>query len=416
MRYLEPSEKLIMFNNPNSLFHYRDFALLSLSRFTGTLGWQMLGVAIGWQIYEITHDPFAIGLVGLSQFLPSVILVLFAGQLADQMDRKRIMAITHFIAALAAMILMLGTHFEFIAPALIYMCSALLGIVRIFGAPAMQALLPNSIPPEHFSKAVALNSSMFQIGTILGPAIAGGLFFFGVTTVYIVSALLLALASFMNTQMKTKTTIVKRPLTLENLFAGILFIKQRPILLGAISLDLFAVLFASVIALLPVYAKDILNIGPQGLGLLRCAPAIGAAVMALVLAKHGLKGNAGRNLFLSIIVFAVVTIIFGLSTDAYLSFAMLVLLGCADMVSVYVRTHMMQMNTPDDMRGRVGAVNMLFITTSNELGDFESGAMAAWLGTVPAVVVGGVLSLVVAGLIAWRVPSLRNLKTLEEVK
>lgn len=405
-----------MFNNPNSPFHYRDFALLSLSRFTGTLGWQMLGVAIGWHVYEITGDPFAIGLVGLSQFLPSVILVLFAGQLADQMDRKLIMAITHFIAALAAMILMLGTHFAFIAPALIYMCSALLGIVRIFGAPAMQALLPNSVPPEHFSKAVALNSSMFQIGTILGPALAGGLFFFGVTMVYTVSALLLALASYLNTQMKTKTTIVKRPLTLENLFAGILFIKERPILLGAISLDLFAVLFASVVALLPVYAKDILNIGPQGLGLLRCAPAIGAAVMALILAKHGLKGNAGRNLFLSIIVFAVVTIIFGLSTNEYLSFAMLVLLGCADMVSVYVRTHMMQMNTPDEMRGRVGAVNMLFITTSNELGDFESGAMAAWLGTVPAVVVGGVLSLVVAGIIAWRVPSLRNLKTLEEVK
>lgn len=405
-----------MFDNPNSPFHYRDFTLLSLSRFTGTLGWQMLGVAIGWQVYEITNDPFAIGLVGLSQFLPSVILVLFAGQLADQMDRKLIMAITHFIAAVAAMILMLGTHFAFIAPALIYMCSALLGIVRIFGAPAMQALLPNSVPPECFSKAVALNSSMFQIGTILGPAIAGGLFFFGVTTVYTVSALLLALASFMNTQMKTKTTIVKRPLTLENLFAGILFIKERPILLGAISLDLFAVLFASVIALLPVYAKDILDIGPQGLGLLRCAPAIGAAVMALVLAKHGLKGNAGRNLFLSIIVFAAVTIVFGLSTNEYLSFAMLVLLGCADMVSVYVRTHMMQMNTPDEMRGRVGAVNMLFITTSNELGDFESGAMAAWLGTVPAVVVGGVLSLVVAGIIAWRVPSLRNLKTLEEVK
>ncbi|MBY0429049.1 MAG: MFS transporter, partial [Alphaproteobacteria bacterium] len=204
--------------------------------------------------------------------------------------------------------------------------------------------------------------------------------------------------------------------TLENLFAGILFIKQRPILLGAITLDLFAVLFASVIALLPVYAKDILQIGPQGLGLLRCAPAIGAAIMSLVLAKVGLRANAGRNLFLSIVVFAVVTIIFGISENFYLSFAMLMALGCADMVSVYVRTHLMQMNTPDDMRGRVASVNMLFITTSNELGDFESGAMAAWLGTVPAVITGGVLSLVVAGLIAWRVPSLRNLKTLEEVK
>ncbi len=399
-----------------SPFHYPEFVLLSLSRFTGTLGWQMLGVAIGWQIYEITHDPFAIGLVGLSQFLPSVILVLFAGQLADQMDRKKIMAITHSIGAFVGAVLMLGEMDAFVTPALIYACAALLGIARIFGAPAMQALLPNSVPPDQFSKAVAFNSSMFQVGTILGPALAGALFYFGAATVFCVAALLMALASFLNTQMKTTTAIVKRPLTLENLFAGILFIKERPILLGAISLDLFAVLFASVIALLPVYAKDILHIGPQGLGLLRCAPAIGAVAMSLWLAKHGLRANAGRNMFLSIIVFAVVTIIFGISTNVYLSFAMLALLGCADMVSVYVRTHMMQMNTPDEMRGRVASVNMLFITTSNELGDFESGAMAAWLGTVPAVVVGGVLSLVVAGIIAWRVPSLRNLKTLEEVK
>ncbi|MDX1921600.1 MAG: MFS transporter [Alphaproteobacteria bacterium] len=405
-----------LFNNPNSPFHYRDFCLLSLSRFIGTLGWQMLGVAIGWQIYEITHDPFAIGLVGLSQFLPSIILVLFAGQLADQMDRKLIMAVTHFIAAFAGAMLMLGVNFDFMSPALIYILSALLGAVRIFGAPAMQALLPNSVPPEQFSKAVALNSSMFQIGTIMGPAIGGALFFFGVSTVYTVAGILLLLAGILNMQMRVKTAIVKRPLTLENLFAGILFIKERPILLGAISLDLFAVLFASVIALLPVYAKDILHVGPQGLGLLRCAPAIGAVIMSLWLAKHGLKANAGRNLFLSIVVFAIVTIIFGLSTNAYLSFVMLMVLGCADMVSVYVRTHLMQMNTPDEMRGRVASVNMLFITTSNELGDFESGAMAAWLGTVPAVVVGGILSLAVAGIIAWRVPSLRNLKTLEEVK
>ena len=405
-----------MFNNPASPFHYRDFNLLCLSRLTGTLGVQALSVAIGWQIYELTNDPFAIGLVGLAQFLPSILLVLFAGQLADQMDRRLIMAITHFIAAFSALILMLGTQFNFISPSVIYIMAALLGIVRIFGAPAMQALLPNSVPTEVFSKAIAFNSTAFQIATIVGPALAGVIFFMGASAVYLFATVLLVGASLFNIQMRTKTTIVKRPLTLENLFAGILFIKQRPVLLGAISLDLFAVLFASVIALLPVYAKDILNVGPQGLGLLRCAPAIGAAIMSLVLAKVGLRANAGRNLFLSIIVFAIVTIIFGISKDFYLSFAMLVILGCADMVSVYVRTHLMQMNTPDDMRGRVASVNMLFITTSNELGDFESGAMAAWLGTVPAVVVGGVLSLVVAGLIAWRVPSLRNLKTLEEVK
>ncbi len=405
-----------MFKSPASPFHYRDFNLLCLSRFTGTLGVQALSVAIGWQVYELTHDPFAIGLVGLAQFLPSILLVLFAGQMADQVDRRIIMAMTNFMAASAAAILMLGTEFHFISPNLIYVMAALLGIVRIFGAPAMQALLPNSVPQDVFSKAIALNSTAFQIATIIGPALAGIIFFLGAPAVYVFATLMLALASFFSLRMHTKTTLTKRPLTLENLFAGILFIKQRPILLGAITLDLFAVLFASVIALLPVYAKDILNVGPQGLGLLRCAPAIGAAIMSIVLARVGMHGNAGRNLFLSIAVFGVVTMIFGISENAYLSFAMLLLLGCADMVSVYVRTHLMQMNTPDEMRGRVASVNMLFITTSNELGDFESGAMASWLGTVPAVVVGGVLSLVVAGFIAWRVPSLRNLKTLEEVK
>jgi MFS family permease len=399
-----------------SPFKFRDFNLLCMSRLSGTLGIQMLSVAIGWQIYDLTNDPFAIGLVGLAQFVPSVLLVLFAGQLADQMDRRIIMAITHFLAAFSAGLLMLGTAFHFITPVMIYMIAALLGIVRIFGAPAMQALLPNCVPPEVFSKAVALNSTAFQMATIMGPALAGAAFFLGASWVYLFATLLLAGASFFNLQMRTQTTIVKRPLTLENLFAGIAFIKQRPILLGAITLDLFAVLFASVIALLPVYAKDILNVGPQGLGILRCAPAIGAAMMSLLLAKTGLRGHAGRNLFLSIAVFAGVTIIFGISENVYLSFAMLLLLGCADMVSVYVRTHLMQMNTPDEMRGRVGAVNMLFITTSNELGDFESGAMAAWLGTVPAVVVGGFLSIAVAGFIAWRVPSLRKRKTLEEVK
>mgnify|MGYP003385671829 CR=1 FL=1 len=405
-----------MFSNPSSPFHYRDFNLLGLGRLTSTLAVQALTVAIGWQVYDLTNDPFAIGLVGLAQFLPSILLVLFAGQLADQMDRRHILTVVIFLAFGAAVALWLGTAFNFITPAMIYIIAAVLGIVRIFSAPASQALLPNTVPQDVFSKAVAFNATAFQLATIIGPALAGGLFFFGIGAVYVFAALMYAAAGLCSMAMRTKTTIVKRPLTLENLFAGILFIKQRPVLLGAITLDLFAVLFASVIALLPVYAKDILHVGPQGLGLLRCAPAIGAAMMSLVLAKVGLRRNAGRNLFLSIIVFAVVTIIFGISENAYLSFAMLVLLGCADMVSVYVRTHLMQMNTPDDMRGRVGAVNMLFITTSNELGDFESGAMAAWLGTVPAVVVGGVLSLVVAGLIAWRVPSLRNLKTLEEVK
>jgi MFS family permease len=411
-----PLESIPVDDSAKRLWRIQDFILLCLGRLSGTLGAQILSVAIGWQVYEITNDPFAIGLVGLCQFLPSILLVLFAGHLSDQMDRRLILGWTWMLAGFCALVLLITTALHMVTPLIIYMLAVLIGIVRIFGAPAGQALLPNVVPSELMSKAIALNSTAFQIATIAGPALAGALFFFGTVTVYIFSGVMLVTAGVVSLMIKTCTTGVKRPLTIENLVAGIHFIRQRPILLGAISLDLFAVLFAGVVALLPVYAKDILHVGPQGLGLLRAAPALGAAVMSLMLAKYSIKNNVGAWMLLSVVVFAIVTIVFGISENFILSLSMLLILGCADMVSVYVRTHLMQMNTPDDMRGRVASVNMLFITTSNELGDFQSGSFASMIGTIPTVIFGGVMAMVVAGFIAWRVPSLRRLKSFADVK
>lgn len=398
--------------SPASPFQYPDFRLLCLARAFGTVGVQMLSVAIGWQIYEITHSAFAIGLVGLFQFLPSLLLVLHAGHLSDQMDRSRILSATHFIAGICGAVLMAATFFNSESSYLIYALSIVLGAVRIFGAPAGQALLPNIVPKEAFSKGVALNSMAFQLATIFGPAAAGAAFFLGTTAVYALCAVMLMIGGTLAFLIKTRTTGEKRPFNFENLVAGIKFIFQRPVMLGAISLDLFAVLFGGVVALLPVYAKDILDVGPQGLGLLRSAPAAGAALMSLFLARFTIKHHAGFWMFASVVVFGIVTIIFGLSTIFWLSLFMLLLLGAADMVSVYVRSHLMQLNTPDEMRGRVASVNMLFITTSNELGEFESGFAAHTLGTVNSVIFGGVMAIVIAGLVAWKVPSLRNLKRL----
>jgi MFS family permease len=400
----------------NSPFRHRDFNLLALTRGFGTLGIQILSVAIGWQIYDITHSAFAIGLVGFFQFAPSLLLVLHAGHVADQMDRRSILAASHYLAALGAAVLAVATLGKHETPELIYAIAFLLGVVRIFGAPAGQALLPLVVPQEIFGSAVALNSMAFQLATIVGPAAAGGIFFFGTDAVYAVALGLLLLGGTTALLIRTRTKGDKRPFDAENLLAGLRFILKRPVMIGAISLDLFAVLFGGVVALLPIYAKDILDVGPQGLGLLRAAPAVGAALMSLFLARFALKRRAGFWLFVSVVIFGIATILFGISTLFWWSLLMLVVLGAADMVSMYVRAHLMQLNTPDNMRGRVASVNMLFITTSNELGDFESGLMAAWLGAVPAVVFGGAMAIVIAGLVAWRVPRLRKLNNLSKVE
>jgi MFS family permease len=392
---------------------HRDFNLLALGRLCGTFGSQMLSVAVGWQVYDITHDPFALGMVGLCQFLPALFLVLHAGHFADQLDRARLAAITYMVHSSCGLALFLlswhGNHEVW--P--IYSLAVMLGVARITGAPASKALLPNLIPAEAFSNAVSLSTLAFQIATIGGPALGGIAYAFGAPTVYGIATLMMGLATLSTALIRTRSQGEKKPLNWDNLIAGAHFIRQHPIVLGAISLDLFAVLFGGVIALLPIYAKDILHVGPAGLGILRAAPAAGAAIMAVVLAYIPLKRRVGHWLFGSVILFGLTVICFGLSGNFFLSLGLLLTMGASDMISVYVRSHLVQMQTPDEVRGRVSAVNMLFITTSNELGEFESGVTASWFGTIPATILGGVLTLAVAGLCAWRIPALRRVDQLK---
>lgn len=390
----------------------RDFRLLFFSRMLGTIGIQMFSVAIGWHVYELTHDAFALGLIGLSQFIPSLALVLVAGEVVDQYDRKQVAGYAYALVGAAGVMLMLTTIVGHAEVWPLYVMAICLGISRVFGSPAMQALLPNIVPPQVFSNAVAVNSAGFQIAIITGPVLAGFAIAWGAPVVYGMAGACLVVAGGLSLSIDTKSIGTKRPLDWKNLIAGVKFVWERPIMIGAISLDLFSVLFGGVVALLPIFARDILQVGPEGLGFLRCAPAIGAGIMAAVLAQYPLKQHVGLWLFGSVVIFGLTIIGFGLSTSFIFSMVMLLVLGAADMISVYVRTHLMQTNTPDDMRGRVASVNMLFITASNELGEFESGLTASWFGTVPAVILGGVLAIAVAGVMAWKVPALRTLKTL----
>jgi MFS family permease len=282
--------------NPEHPTHYHDFVCLTLGRLFGMLGVSVLSVAIGWHVYELTNDPLAIGLVGLSQFIPSLLLVLFAGHFADRYSRSRIIVATNALMAIAAGTLMILTFLGTISVHAIYMVAVFLGVARIFGGPAAQAILPNVIPQSVFSRAVAVNSLSFQIAVIGGPALAGFAFYMGITAVYTLSFLLILTATLLYVTIRIRNAGEKRPFTMAHLFAGLNFILSKPIMLGAISLDLFAVLFGGVIALLPVYAKDILDVGPQGLGLLRSAPALGAALMSFVLAKMAFSRNIGPKI------------------------------------------------------------------------------------------------------------------------
>lgn len=401
---------------PVSALRYRDFNLLAGGRFCGTTGSQMLAVGVGWQVYDLTHDPFALGMVGLCQFLPGLLLVLPVGHLADRLDRSRLGALSFLLAALSGAGLLALTLQGNQAVWPIYAIGVLLGVARVCGATASKALLPNLIPAVAYGSAVALSTMAFQIAVIGGPAVGGLLYFHGAAAVYGGAALALLTAAVLLSRIRARPVSGAPPLDWDQLLAGIRFIWARPVLLGALTLDLFAVLFGGVIALLPVYARDILRVGPGGLGLLRGAPAVGAALMALWLARHPIRRRAGRHLLLCVGLFGGATIAFGFSRDFPLSLLLLGVLGAADMVSIYIRTHLTQLHTPDHLRGRVEAVNLIFITGSNELGEFESGVTASWFGTVPATMLGGVLTLAVVAVCAWRIPTLRRLDRLETME
>ena len=392
-------------------FTHPDFVSYTLARFFIVLSLEMLSVAVGWQVYEINHRPLDLGYVGLAQFLPGFALFLFAGHAADLFDRRRLLMWCYAGFALCSALLLLISWRAPHSVHLIYAVLVLLGAVRSFNFPASRAILPQLVPEEHFPNAVAWNSSIFQIATIAGPALGGIVYaiFRGPNTVYAIAVSISILAMAMTMRIKILTAVrSQEPVSLRTVFAGFRFIWDKKLILGSISLDMFAVLLGGAVALLPVYAREILHTGPWGLGLLRSAPGVGAAVMAIVVAHRPIRRRAGMAMLLCVAGFGVFTIAFGISHSLILSLVALFLCGASDMVSVIIRATLVQIATPDEMRGRVNAVDMLFIGVSNELGEFESGFTAQWFGTVPAVVIGGIGTLVVIGIWAWLFPELRK--------
>ena len=365
----------------------RVFAALSL---------QMQTVAVGWQIYELTGSAFKLGLVGLVQFVPAVVLVLLAGSLADRYDRRRIAWLAQSVEAIAGAVLTVGTFGGWLTPNLILAMVFIIGAARAFEQPSVQTLLPNIVSAALLPRAVAASSSATQAAHIIGPAIGGIFYALSPTLVYAACSVLWIAAGLLIVRVHIeRRTPSREPPSWTMLFGGIAFIRRNPIVLGAISLDLFAVLLGGATALLPIYAKDIFETGPWGLGLLRAAPAVGALTMSVVLSYSPIARGVGRAMFLTVAVFGIATIVFAISRSFWLSMLALVVLGAADLVSVVIRLTLVQLHTPDEMRGRVFAVNSLFVGTSNQLGEFRAGVMAAWLGAVPAVLIGGVGTLLV---------------------
>lgn len=388
-------------------FRSADFRLFAGSRLLWGTALQMQNVAVGWLIYDLTRSAWALGLAGLAAFLPAILFSLVTGHVADRFDRRLVVSIAFALAALAGSGLLLLAWRGGGAVAPFYALIVLSGTARAFALPASQALLPSLVPRELFGNAIAWNSSITQGAMVTGPALGGLLYALGPGVVFGLATFAFASAAILISLVRTRREAVARePVSWASLAAGLTFIRSRPVLFGAISLDLFAVLFGGAVALLPIYAQDVLQTGPWGLGLLRSMQAVGAVCMAVFLAYRPLARHAGRRMLLAVAVFGLATIAFGLSRSLVLSLACLFVAGAADMVSVYVRQTLVQADTPDAMRGRVAAVNTVFIGASNELGEFESGALAALVGAVPAVVIGGVATLGIAALWARLFPPL----------
>ena len=387
---------------PAALLPHRDFLRFWWARLAGTSASQMLMVAVGWQMYDLTGSAWDLGLVGLLQFLPALALVLVTGDVADRTHRARLAATCVGVQAMVAGVLMLAPGWSGVPQReLLLALSVVLGTSKAFQMPAQQALVPLLVPPTLLARALAFSSAGMQLAVIGGPAIGGLLYVAGSTTVYATCALLFALAAALLLMVRHASPPRRERATWETLLAGVTYVRSNPVVLGAISLDLFAVLLGGATALLPIFAKDILHVGPWGMGLLRGAPAVGALVMSIALTHWPLTRRAGPRMLWAVAVYGLATTVFGLSTSFLLSMLALAVVGAADMVSVVVRQSLVQLETPDAMRGRVSAVNSVFIGASNQLGEFESGATAALLGPVGSVVLGGVGSIAIA-LLWWR--------------
>ena len=377
----------------------------------------MQSVAIGWQVYDLTHRALDLGFVGLAQFLPGLGLALVAGYVVDHYDRRSVLALCTGLEAVCSVLLFALTLSGNTNVALIFGVLVLFGIARAFVFPAGVALMPNLVPQRHYVNAAAWSSSAWQSATIAGPALGGMVYVLGPEAVYGISGFLLLGSSLLVLSIRIQRIVTERKAaSWATVVAGIAFIRKQPLVLGAISLDLFAVLLGGATALLPIYARDILLVGPAGLGILRSAPAAGALVTAFFVARRPIRHHAGPILLGTVGIFGAATIGFGLSQNLYLSLLMLVLMGASDMVSVVIRRVLVLIATPDDMRGRVSAVESVFTGASNELGEFESGVTAAWFGVVPAVVLGGIGTIGIVSLWTKIFPQLRNVDALETPK
>jgi MFS family permease len=382
----------------------------SLSRFSSQIG----AVAIGWQVYDLSGSAFDLGMVGLVQFLPTALLVFVAGHAADRFERKRVVQVCQFAEALTALFLAWGSFAGWLTELHIFIATFVLGTTGAFESPATAALLPLIAPQGTLQRATALSSGATQVATITGPALGGFAYAVSPGLPYgIMSVFWLLAVLFTGAIRVIQAAPEKDAGSSDDLFAGVKFVRSNPAILGTISLDLFAVLFGGVVALLPIYARDILDAGPFGLGVLRAAPAVGALLTTMVLARHTINSRVGIRMFQAVIIFGAATVVFALSHWIWLSVLALAILGAADTVSVVIRFSLVQLRTPDAMRGRVGAVNFLFINASNQLGQFESGITAALFGTVPAAVLGGVATIAIALLWMRLFPSLRDVERLE---
>jgi MFS family permease len=396
-------------------FRYPAFLKFQAARFFIVVATEMQAVAVGWQVYEITKRPLDLGLVGLAQFLPGILLFLLSGHVADRFNRRNLLILCDVGFATCFALLLVITLRGAVSIAAVFAVLVLLGVVRSFNGPVSRAMLPHLVPPEHFAGSVAWASSIFQAATILGPILGGLIYAFarGPVAVYLCAVLAAAVAIVLTFELPAQEKERARPAAnLSTVFEGFRYIWREKLILGAISLDLFAVLLGGAVALLPLYAREILNAGPWALGMLRSAPGVGAGIMAIAIAHRPLKKRAGATMLWCVAGFGLCTVIFGVSRSFAISLAALFLVGATDMVSVIVRATLIQVKTPDEMRGRVNAVDMIFIGASNELGQFESGIPAQWFGAVPAVILGGIGAIAVTGLWAWMFPQLRRVNEL----
>jgi MFS family permease len=399
-----------MLSGRGSAFAYRDYRTYQISRFLFTVAIQMLALAVGWELYEATRKPLSLGYVGLAQFLPTLILSLVGGHLADRFKRHLVVAGCQVLFALCALALFARSTFGSLAIWPVYVVLSVVGVMRAFYMPAALALTPTLVPRALLPNAVASGQAVLVFAIMSGPALGGVVY--GVaqraSVVYLLCAALAGSAMALNLTLRPAAAPAREPPSIGRLLAGIRYVWAHKILLGALTLDLFAMLFGGAVALLPVYARDILHVGPSGLGLLRCAPAVGAALTTAAFAVRPLTRRTGPLMLASAAVFGLSTVVFSLSTNIVLSLASLMVVGASDVVSMVIRQTLVQVETPDDLRGRVTAVSVVFVATSNELGEMESGVTAAWLGTVPAVAVGGIASCLVVALWSLLFPQLRR--------